>query len=95
MKLLIIGLIIKLNTMNNIIPPEAFDKVKAELDEIEKTLIDIDGLPVKPSKCYYFGNNPAHILFNTNCPDQLKERVEGILLKYTSNENHSQAGNTK
>ena len=53
-------------------------------------LLELKGKMVKPSNCYYFEGNPAHILFNTNCPDSLKEKIENIVQKYISNESDSQ-----
>ena len=53
-----------------------------ELDELDKELIDIDGGHLKPSQCYRFETDPVHMLFNTNCPDSLKQRVEAILSKH-------------
>lgn len=58
------------------------DKVQAELDELDHDLVEIDGAQIKPSQCYRFETNPAHVLFNTNCPDSLKEKVQSILAKY-------------
>lgn len=57
-------------------------KLKKELDELETGHVEVDGKTVKPSSCYYIGNNPAHILYNTNCPDMLRHTIEGILQKY-------------
>jgi hypothetical protein len=60
------------------------DKVRAELNELDNELVEIEGGPLKPSQCYRVGINPLHVLFNTNCPDSLKKRVEAILSKYIS-----------
>lgn len=68
--------------MDNSLSPEMIKKLRAELDLLDQDLVEIDGIKLKPSKCYYFGINPGHILFNTNCPENLKEKVESILLKY-------------
>ena len=66
-------------------------KLRAELDLLDQDLVEIDGIKLKPSKCYYFGANPGYILFNTNCPESLKEKVESILLKYKqADENRTQ-----
>jgi hypothetical protein len=37
---------------------------------------------MKPSQCYMFSLNPPYILFNTNCPDLLREKLLAILRKY-------------
>ena len=70
---------------------EMIKNLRAELDLLDQTFVEIDGIMLKPSKCYYFGVNPGHILFNTNCPENLKEKVESILLKYKrADENRTQ-----
>lgn len=64
--------------------PELVNKLKAELNELDRELVKIDGHIMKPSQCYRFSADPMHVLFNTNCPDSLKERVNAIIAKYTS-----------
>jgi hypothetical protein len=59
------------------------EKLKAELGELDRDAVIIDGIHLKPSQCYHFDTDPVHVLFNTNCPDSLKEKVQAILLKYT------------
>jgi len=71
--------------------PDMLEKVKAELGELDSHLVEIGGKKLKPSQCYRFEADPAHILFNTNCAESLKEKVESILLKYKqANENRKQ-----
>ncbi len=62
--------------------PEILEKVKAELGELDREFVQIDGKRLKPSQCYRFDLDPAHVLFNTNCPDDLKKKVQSILSKY-------------
>ena len=64
--------------------PALIHKVKAELNELDRELVTIEGNQLKPSQCYHFDVSPLHILFNTNCPDSLKEKVKAILSKYIS-----------
>jgi hypothetical protein len=61
---------------------EILEKVKAELGELDRSLVEIDGIKLKPSQCYRFDVDPAHVLFNTNCPDELRRKVQSILSKY-------------
>jgi hypothetical protein len=68
--------------MSSSIKQEMVDRVKAELGELDREFVHIDGKPLKPSQCYQFHANPTHVLFNTNCPDTLKERVNAIIAKY-------------
>jgi hypothetical protein len=61
---------------------DIIEKVKAELGELDRFYVEIDGKRLKPSQCYRFDVDPAHVLFNTNCPDELKKKVQSILSKY-------------
>jgi len=58
------------------------DALRKELEDLDKEMVDIDGNKMKPSQCYWFGTDPVHMLFNTNCPDSLKQRLNQILSKY-------------
>jgi hypothetical protein len=62
--------------------PDVSGRIQAELNELDRDLVDVDGLRLKPSQCYHFDINPTHVLFNTNCPDSVKEKVHAILSKY-------------
>jgi hypothetical protein len=59
------------------------NKLKAELNELDRELVIIDGKRFKPSQCFRFDPDPMHVLFNTNCPDSLKERINAIIAKYS------------
>ena len=67
-----------------IIPDIIIQQVKAELQELDKENILVDGKTMKPSNCYYFGSNPTNLLFNTNCPEELKTKIGLILSKYSA-----------
>ena len=73
---------------------EIDNKLKAALDELDQEWVEIDGAKVKPSQCYHVDANPPHVLFNTNCPDSLKQKIQEILSHYTgytdSNEGSTQ-----
>jgi hypothetical protein len=56
--------------------------IEYELEKLEKKLVLLDGKLIKPSQCYRFSSNPPYILYNTNCPEELMEEIETILLKY-------------
>jgi hypothetical protein len=60
----------------------SFEKIKSELGQLDTELVDAGGILLKPSQCYRIGTDPYHILFNTNCPDHLKSRIETILSFY-------------
>ncbi len=67
---------------------EHFDKlklerIKAELSQLDRQMIEADGVRLKPSQCYHFEADPLHVLFNTNCPDELKQKVQAIIFKHT------------
>jgi len=59
-----------------------FSKAWAELKELDKEPVEFDGIRMKPSQCYTVSLNPPHVLFNTNCPDSIRDRVLAILSKY-------------
>lgn len=61
---------------------EKISRLKTELNELEREWVDIDGIKLKPSQCYRLETDPAHVLFNTNCPDALRERINALLTKY-------------
>lgn len=54
----------------------------SELNELDNELVEVDGTALKPSQCYYFETDPVHLLFNTNCPEALKQKVTTIIHKY-------------
>ena len=62
--------------------PTIIDSIKAELEGLDKNMVRIDGRELKPSQCYRIELDPVHVLFNTNCPDDLRVKVESILSKY-------------
>jgi hypothetical protein len=65
------------------------EKIKRELDALDQEFVPVDGKYIKPSSCYYFGAHPAHILYNTNCPETLKAKINAILLKYIPDDESS------
>ena len=56
--------------------------IPQELALLEQDLVMLDGKLVKPSDCYRLAGNPPRVMYNTNCPDYLKDRVDAILSKY-------------
>ena len=61
------------------------NELRNELIALDRETIEIDGVMLKPSQCYRFEMNPPHVLFNTNCPDGLKQKLQSILSKYSPN----------
>ena len=57
-------------------------RLKVELGELERDMINIDGKMMKPSQCYHLDLDPVHVLFNTNCPDTLRDKIQTILSKH-------------
>ena len=77
--------------MNELSRPQRLIRIQNELRALDEHNIEVGGKQLKPSQCYRVGVSPAHILFNTNCPDSLKQKVQAILLKYINeDENRSQ-----
>lgn len=56
--------------------------LQQELQQLDEELVLLNNQLVKPSTCYRFTGNPPHVLYNTNCPETLMEKIEGILTKY-------------
>jgi hypothetical protein len=59
-----------------------YEQFQQELEALDKDTIEVDGKQLKPSQCYHIGIDPTHILFNTNCPATLKDRINAILERY-------------
>jgi len=57
-------------------------RIQQELMELENEQVEAEGIFLKPSQCYHFETDPPHVLFNTNCPSSLKEKIQSILSKY-------------
>ena len=57
-------------------------RLKEDLGDLDRELIHLDGKMMKPSQCYRIELDPVHVLYNTNCPDTLKEKIQSILGKY-------------
>lgn len=57
-------------------------KLRSALLDLDSDLVDVDGIKLKPSQCYRLETDPAHVLFNTNCPQALKEKIQALLIKY-------------
>jgi len=60
------------------------ERIKAELTALDQEMVNADGIALKPSQCYHFESNPLHVLFNTNCPDALRQKVQDIISKHIS-----------
>ena len=69
--------------MRRSVSPGYLEKLKAELNELDQQYVTLGRKRVKPSQCYRFNEDPAHIMFNTNCPEDLKSKVQAIISKYT------------
>jgi len=63
---------------------EMWSKIDQELAVLDNEPVLVEGVMLKPSHYYYVGKNPRHILFNTNCPGTLKQRIEAILKRYST-----------
>jgi hypothetical protein len=58
------------------------NSIRAELNLLDKEMVSVDDRQLKPSQCYRIELDPVHVLFNTNCPDDLRAKVQSILSKY-------------
>jgi hypothetical protein len=58
------------------------DQLRDDLDKLNRDWMNIEGSNLSAVQCYHFETNPPHFLFNTNCPDLLRQRLITILHKY-------------
>ena len=56
--------------------------IKTNLADIDREWVDIAGKKMKPSQCYKLLTEPVRILFNTNCPESLRKRIQAIIKKH-------------
>jgi hypothetical protein len=56
---------------------------EAELKTIEQAVVEMNGKQIKPSKCFHIQLDPPHVLFNENCPQSLREKIQDLLQRYT------------
>ena len=61
---------------------DGWTRLRHELEDLDKEYVEIEGKKLKPSQCFRITNNSLRVIYNTNCPDSLKEKVESILIKY-------------
>ncbi len=54
------------------------EKLVEELKELDHHLMLVDGKMIKPSQCFRYETDPLHYMFNTNCPEELKQKVQAI-----------------
>ena len=52
------------------------------LQKLDKDTVMLDGKLVKPSTCYRLAGNPPAVIYNTNCPEDLMEKIESILQEH-------------
>jgi hypothetical protein len=57
-------------------------QIKEALELLDIEPVEVDGKLLKASQCYHVDMEPPHVLFNTNCPDNLREKVNAILARY-------------
>jgi hypothetical protein len=69
---------------------EIIEKVKEELHQLDQFLVEVNGKQLKPSQCYHFEADPMHVMYNINCPDALRARVQEILSKHLGYESSPQ-----
>jgi hypothetical protein len=62
--------------------PDEITRLNEDLAELDKELIEVNGRWMLPSQCYRVSNNLPHVLYNINCPDALKRKIQAIISKY-------------
>ncbi len=61
---------------------QPIDQLRTDLDEINRKWRDMENSELSASQCYHFETDPPHFLFNLNCPDDLKSKLNELLNKY-------------
>ncbi len=59
-----------------------YEKLQEELAALDAAEVEVNGQLLRPSQCYFLQTDPLHILFNTNCPDSLREMVNHIVQRH-------------
>jgi len=70
--------------MERKITKEYESQLLEELKLLDSQAVEIDGNSLKPSQCYHWESDPAHLLYNTNCPQDLKQKLQAIIAKYVT-----------
>ena len=61
----------------------AIETIRRKLNELDEEVVAVDGgIFLKPSQCYHLSFHPYNLLFNTNCPEIIRKRVEEIFRRY-------------
>ena len=68
--------------MHQHLTSDSLSKLTADLAGLDKEKVFVNGNWLLPNQCYRFGTDPVHILYNTNCPEQLKTKIRAIFSKY-------------
>ncbi len=61
-----------------------WEDLRLELEELDNEFVEAEGIRLKPSQCYRVTDPALNVIYNTNCPDSLREKVESILKKYSN-----------
>ncbi|TMI66412.1 MAG: hypothetical protein E6H07_11105 [Bacteroidetes bacterium] len=57
-------------------------KLVRDLNDLDRQLVKVEGKMIKPSQCFRYETDPFHFMFNTNCPEELKQQVQSIFDRY-------------
>lgn len=64
------------------IPEQTAEQIKKALDALDGRSITVGDARLAPSQCYRYSLDPLHLLFNTNCPDDLRHEVNAVFARY-------------
>jgi len=68
--------------MGELLSKESLSNLIEELKSLDRGLVEVGGKLLKPSQCYHYDISPPYVLFNTNCPDNLRSQIVQIMGKY-------------
>jgi hypothetical protein len=69
-------------TTNMDLLKQPLDSLRDDLDLLNKEWRDIEGSKLSANQCYHFETDPPHFLFNLNCPDTLRQKLQSLLSKH-------------
>jgi hypothetical protein len=61
---------------------QPLDSLRDDLDLLNKEWRDLKDCKLSANQCYHFETDPPHFLFNLNCPDTLRQKLQILLSKH-------------
>ena len=59
-----------------------WDQLRLELQALDMDKVEANGITLRPSQCYRLVDNSLRVMYNINCPETLRYKIESILSRY-------------